>query len=117
MPTRSRCETTPTSALVKHALAYLHQNYTQALSRREIAEAVGVSKNYLSQIFRQEMGLSPWECLNRFRIQQAKELLRSTDVSITAIAIRVGFKDSAYFSRVFHKHVGQSPQAYRQHPS
>jgi len=107
----------PTSALVKRALAYLHQNYTQALSRREIAEAVGVSKNYLSQIFRQEMGLSPWECLNRFRIQQAKELLRSTDTSITAIAIRVGFKDSAYFSRVFHKHVGQSPQAYRQHPS
>jgi len=107
----------PTSALVKRALAYLHQNYTQALSRQEIAAAVGVSKNYLSQIFRQEMGLSPWECLNRFRIQQAKELLRSTDASITAVAIRVGFKDSAYFSRVFHKHVGQSPQAYRQHLS
>jgi len=107
----------PTSALVKRALAYLHQNYTQPLSRQEIAEAVGVSENYLSQIFRQEMGLSPWECLNRFRIQQAKELLRSTEASVTTVALRVGFKDSAYFSRVFHKHVGQSPQTYRQHRS
>jgi signal transduction histidine kinase/AraC-like DNA-binding protein/ABC-type sugar transport system substrate-binding protein/DNA-binding response OmpR family regulator len=107
----------PTSALVKRALAYLHQNYTQPLSRQEIADAVGVSENYLSQIFRQEMGLSPWECLNRFRIQQAKEMLRNTEASVTTVALRVGFKDSAYFSRVFHKYVGRSPQAYRQHRS
>jgi YesN/AraC family two-component response regulator len=104
----------PTSTLVKRVLAYLHQNYTRAFSRQEIATAIGVSKNYLSEIFRQEMGLSPWECLNRLRIQRAKELLRDTGETITAIAAQVGFEDSAYFSRVFHKWVGQSPQAYRQ---
>ncbi len=104
----------PTSILVKYALAYLHQNYTSPLTRQEIADAVGVSKNYLSEIFRQEVGISPWDCLTRFRLQKAKELLRSTGDSITSIATRTGFDDPAYFSRVFRKHFGVTPQNYRQ---
>ncbi len=106
----------PTSALVKQVLAYLHQNYTQPVTRKDIAAVVGVSENYLSQIFRQEMTLSPWDYLNRFRIQQAKELLSVSDETITKIAMRVGFNDSAYFSRVFRKHTGQSPLEFRKLP-
>ena len=102
-----------TSALVKRAVAYFQQYYSQSFSRRELARAIGVSENYLSQIFRQELGLSPWEFLNRYRIKQAKELLRSTTDSITAVAARVGFSDPAYFSRVFRKQTGASPSAYR----
>lgn len=105
-----------TSVLVKRTLAYLHQNYTRVLSRQEIADAVGVNKHYLSRIFHQEQGLSPWEYLNRYRIKQAKELLRTTDASITAIAAQVGFGDLTYFGRVFHKQVGCAPRAYREHP-
>jgi len=104
----------PTSVLVKAAIAYLHQNYALPVSRQEIARAVGVSSNYLSRIFHQEVGLSAWDCLNRFRILKAQELLRNSPDTITAIAARVGFDDSAYFSRVFRKHTGQSPQSFRQ---
>jgi transcriptional regulator GlxA family with amidase domain len=104
----------PTSILVKHALAYLHQNFVNPLTRQEIAEAVGVSKNYLSEIFRQELGFSPWDCLTRLRLQKAKELLHTTEDSITSVAAQTGFDDSAYFSRVFRKHNGMSPQEYRQ---
>ena len=104
----------PTSRLVKYTLVYLYQNYSNNLTRKELAEQVGVSENYLSQIFRQELGISPWECLSRLRIQKAKELLTETEETITHIATRVGFNDSAYFSRVFHKTTGASPQDYRQ---
>jgi CheY-like chemotaxis protein len=104
----------PTSFLVKHALAYLHQNFANPLTRQEIADAVSVSKNYLSEIFRQELGLSPWDCLTRLRLQKAKELLRATGNSITSVAAQTGFDDSAYFSRVFRKHIDMSPQEYRQ---
>lgn len=104
----------PTSVLVKHTLAYLHQNFTNSLTLQEIANAVGVSKSYLSEIFHQELGFSVWDCLTRLRIQKAKDLLLASDASITSIATQTGFDDSAYFSRVFRKYLGVSPQKYRQ---
>jgi YesN/AraC family two-component response regulator len=103
-----------TSALVKRAVAYFQQNYHRHLSREEIARAIGVSKNYLSHIFRQELGLSPWDYLNRYRIKQAKDLLSHTSDSVTEVALQVGFNNPAYFSRMFHKQIGLSPSAYRE---
>ena len=79
-----------------------------------IALAIGVSENYLGRIFHSELGLSPREYLSRLRIHAAKQLLTSTRESITTVAGRVGFEDPAYFSRVFHKLVGESPHTYRQ---
>jgi YesN/AraC family two-component response regulator len=112
-----RTDTLPqqTSGVVRRAVAYLQHNYARPLAREEIAQAVGVSKNYLSQIFQQELGISPWDYLNRYRVIQAKELLRTTGESITTIAVAVGFDDASYFGRVFHQHAGQSPRAYRAH--
>jgi signal transduction histidine kinase/AraC-like DNA-binding protein/ABC-type sugar transport system substrate-binding protein len=106
-----------TSALVRRAVVYIQQHYSRPLSRQEIAEVVGLSKNYLSQIFHQELGISPWEYLNRYRIRQARELLRTTNDSITTIASLVGFDDPAYFSRIFRNHTGLSPRAYREESS
>ena len=62
-----------------------------------------------------EMGISPWDYLNRFRIQKAKELLLLTEESITAISAEVGFEDVGYFGRVFRKVAGLSPRAFRLH--
>lgn len=103
----------PTSQLVKLALAYIQQHYARTLSRAEIAAAVGVSEDYLSRIFSKETGVSPWEYLNRYRLLQAKRLLRGTKKNVTWIAAQVGFADPAYFSRVFQRSEGCSPREYR----
>lgn len=103
-----------TSALVKQAIAYLHQNYTRPVSRWEIAEAVGVSEDYLSRVFHRELNISPWDYLNRYRVLQSKQLLANTTQSVGSIARQVGFKDQAYFSRVFNKLAGVSPQEFRE---
>jgi two-component system response regulator YesN len=104
----------PTSLLVKKAVVYLHQHYhEESLLRLQIAEAVGVSKQHLDRIFRQELGLSINDYLNRLRIRRAQEYLANTTDDITLIAMRVGFNDSAYFSRVFRKLVGESPRVFR----
>jgi signal transduction histidine kinase/DNA-binding LacI/PurR family transcriptional regulator/AraC-like DNA-binding protein len=103
-----------TSALVKQAIVYLHQNYTRPVSRWEIAEAVGVSEDYLSRVFNRELNISPWDYLNRYRVLQSKYLLLHTTDAVGAIAHQVGFKDQAYFSRVFHKVTGLSPQGFRE---
>jgi signal transduction histidine kinase/DNA-binding LacI/PurR family transcriptional regulator/AraC-like DNA-binding protein len=102
-----------TSALVKRAVAYLHENHSRSLSRWEIADAVGVSEDYLSRVFSRELGLTPWDYLNRYRILQSKALLLNTTENIGNIAHQVGFKDQSYFSRVFRKATGHSPQAFR----
>ena len=103
----------PTSLLVKQTIAYLQQNYAERLTRQQMAKAVGVSEDYLGRIFLQELGLSPMEYLNRYRIKEAKMLLNHTCDSITEIADQVGFDDPAYFSRAFRKQVGISPRAFR----
>lgn len=103
-----------TSEVVRRALAFIHQNFHHPISRKEIAEAVCVSENYLSQIFRNEMHMTPWDYLSRLRIVKAKEMLSHSSESITEVAIRVGFNDSAYFTRVFTKIVGMSPRVFRQ---
>ena len=109
-------ETLPahTSALAKQTIVYLHQNYTRPISRWEIAEAVGVSEDYLSRVFHRELNISPWDYLNRYRVLQSKQLLMNTTESVGAIARQVGFKDQAYFSRVFSKVMGVSPQGFRE---
>lgn len=101
------------SILVKRAVNYLQDNYARPISLHEIAQAVGTSKNNLSEIFHQEMRISIWQFLNRYRIKQARHLLETSDLTVAAIAARAGFEDPAYFSRVFHSLTGQSPKNYR----
>jgi signal transduction histidine kinase/AraC-like DNA-binding protein/ABC-type sugar transport system substrate-binding protein len=101
------------SLWVKLALTYIQQSYDQPISRQDLARAVGLTENYLTRIFQAELGLAPWDYLARYRIERAKELLLSTHETITYIATRTGFDDPAYFSRVFKKYTGTSPNAFR----
>jgi signal transduction histidine kinase/DNA-binding LacI/PurR family transcriptional regulator/AraC-like DNA-binding protein len=110
---RQRRLSSQTRRLVHRALAFMHEHYAEALSRDLIAAHVGVNENYLSECFQAEMGLAPMTYLTRYRISRARTLLEQSDAAITAIAIAVGFNDSAYFSRVFQREVGMSPRAYR----
>ena len=103
-----------TSALAKQTISYLHENYRRPVSRWEIAEAVGVSEDYLSRVFNRELNISPWDYLNRYRVLQSRQLLLNTTETIGSIAHQVVFKDQAYFSRVFHKVTGVSPQGFRE---
>jgi signal transduction histidine kinase/DNA-binding LacI/PurR family transcriptional regulator/AraC-like DNA-binding protein len=99
--------------LVRKAMAYVQQNYQETLTRQDLARHVGMSDDYLTYCFRQELGMTPIAYLNRYRITQAKRLLKESDRTITQIALDVGFSDSGYFSRVFRREAGMSPDAYR----
>jgi signal transduction histidine kinase/AraC-like DNA-binding protein len=101
------------SDLVQRAARFMEQNYTTAISRSEIAAALGVSPDYVTRIFRRETGMSPTQFLARYRIAQAQKMLRETRLTITEVAMQVGIDDPAYFSRIFHQETGRSPQQYR----
>lgn len=100
-------------ALVRKAMAYIHSHYADPLTREELARFVGMSDDYLTYCFRQELGMTPIDYLNRYRVLQAQRLLRETNQSITTIALEVGFSSSSYFSRMFRRLTGRSPDEYR----
>jgi len=102
-----------TGALVKRAIVYLGEHATNPISRWQLAEAVNVSEDYLTRIFRKEIGLSPWDYLNRQRIHLATNLLKQSTLTINEVASQTGFQDQAYFCRVFRKIKGMAPTKVR----
>ena len=99
--------------MVRQAMSYIHEHYSEQISRQDLAQFVNISEDYLTFCFRQELGISPIKYLQRFRINQAKLLLKASPKSITEIAFEVGFLDSGYFSRIFHRETGVSPGDFR----
>lgn len=102
-----------TQQLVRQATACIQARYSEAFTREDIAQQVGISADYLTDCFRQELGITPMTYLRRYRIRQARELLETTDLSIMQVAMAVGFSESAHFTRTFQREVGMTPRAYR----
>jgi signal transduction histidine kinase/CheY-like chemotaxis protein len=102
-----------TRHLVRQAMACIHARYAEVLTREDIAAHVGISADYLTDCFRQELGITPITYIRRYRIRQACELLRNTDQSITQVAMSVGFSDNAHFARTFLREVQVTPKMYR----
>jgi YesN/AraC family two-component response regulator len=102
-----------TQQLVRQATACIQAHYSEAFTREDIAQQVGISADYLTDCFRQELGITPMTYLRRYRIRQARELLETTDLSIMQVAMAVGFSEGAHFTRTFQREVGMTPRAYR----
>jgi YesN/AraC family two-component response regulator len=100
--------------LVRLAMVYLHNHYSEPISRRDMAKHIGITEDHLTFCFRQELGITPILYLQRYRINQAKRLLKDSNQSITEIAFSVGFSDSGYFSRIFRRETGIPPEKFRQ---
>ena len=77
------------------------------------AQVAGISENYLSRLVKQSTGRSVGAWIDIVRIQRAKRLLSSTNLSIIDIAASVGVEDQSYFSRLFKKETGITPSAFR----
>lgn len=83
------------------------------LSLRGLADKVGASPNYVSQTLNDHLGVSFFDFVNGFRVDEAEALLRDTDRSVTDIALEVGFNSRSTFNAAVRKHRGQSPTEMR----
>ena len=111
---RDEKQQTQGKKVLQAALDYIEQNYTQTtLNLNEVAQAIGMSPNYFSGMFSQEMKMTFVEYVTNKRMEKAKQLLRESDQSSAQIAAAVGYKDAHYFSFVFKKTAGVSPRDYR----
>jgi AraC-like DNA-binding protein len=98
---------------VQKGIEYITSNYSYPITVEDIAEYVGLSRSHLFRSFENVLGVSPKEYLTDFRIKQSCYLLKKSDLSVTAIANSIGFDNSLYFSKTFHKKKGMSPKEYR----
>lgn len=95
------------------AINFLESNYQNDPLLTEAASAVNVSASYLSKIFASEMNSTYSKYLLHIKLKHAQSLLANTDLSILEISMQTGFKNHNYFSDVFKKDVGVTPQGYR----
>ncbi|MEX0323821.1 MAG: AraC family transcriptional regulator [Puniceicoccaceae bacterium] len=111
----TRTDTTEAHALLRvgNVIGALEKDYSRDWKLEELLEIAHMSRSNLMRVFRKATGQSPIEYLVRLRIQKAMSLLRNTDLTITEIALQVGFNDSNYFTRQFRKTTGQAPRKFR----
>ena len=94
-------------------LAYIQENYTKKLTLQQIADASAVSTRECLRCFQMSIHQSPMEYLLEYRIQAAVRLLETTNLSVTEIAMRTGWGSSSYFTKMFRRIRGKTPNAHR----
>ncbi|MGE5224016.1 MAG: ATP-binding protein [Omnitrophica WOR_2 bacterium] len=99
--------------LVNQTMGYIHEHYKDPISRSDIARCICVNEQYLSRVFKKQVGVGPMTYLTRYRIQQAKRLLEMNQLSVTQVALEVGFSSQSYFSRIFQQETGSTPSIYQ----
>ena len=98
---------------VEQSINFMHKNLEKTLKLGDLANIAGLSSGHYGTLFRKSHDHTPIDYFNRLKIQKACELLKTTDRSIREVGGSVGFSDPYYFSRLFKKNMGLSPQAYR----
>ncbi len=101
------------SKKLKRATDYIKSHFNEDISLTLVSRNLQVSEAYLSRLFTKETGETFINYLTRLRIEKAKDLLKSSDLTINEISQLVGYYNQEHFSRVFKKYEGCSPNRYR----
>lgn len=94
-------------------LKYIEENYFKSVSLEKAADVVGLNPVYLSYLFKKIKKVNFSEYLNEVRLKKAEELLTDSTLKIGEISEQIGYKDARYFSSLFKKRTGMSPNEYR----
>ncbi|GEN57888.1 hypothetical protein GCM10012290_24620 [Halolactibacillus alkaliphilus] len=98
---------------LNHILTYIHLHIEASFTLNGLAEALSLTKPYISQLFKQETGQTIMSYVTGVKINRAKVLLHDTNLSILAISERLGYYDSSHFGRIFKKVTGLTPRMFR----
>jgi len=89
------------------------RDLSRPLRLAEFARACGLSKGHFSAAFRNTFGRPPHQWLLLQRLERAKLLIATTNHALSVIAIEIGFADQSHLTRIFSRHIGLSPAAWR----
>lgn len=92
---------------------YIRRHYKENIGRNDIATEFFLAPEYISRMYKKQTGISLKDYINKYRIEQAKLLLKNEELRISDVAEEVGFDNFAYFSTMFKKYTGMTPNQYR----
>lgn len=96
-------------ARLNQVLSYIDQHSAERISNKKLADMMYLSEDRFGHLFRKNVGISPQLYINEMRLQKAKELIQSTNYTITEISRMVGFQDYNHFGRQFQRRYGCTP--------
>ncbi len=98
---------------ISRLIGVLHQDYRQNWTLESMAKIAGMSRTVFAEKFREVMGITPMQYLTLWRMQQARQLLITSETPMITVAEKSGYLSESSFSRVFKQHFGQGPGTYR----
>lgn len=101
------------SLRMKNVLRKIRMDYDRPINLSDLAAEAGLVPQYFCRAFKKASGKTPIEYLNFYRIECAAELLISSSIDVTNVALQCGFNDISYFIRLFSKYKGMTPKVYR----
>ncbi|MDD5677165.1 MAG: AraC family transcriptional regulator [Kiritimatiellae bacterium] len=109
----SKKTTATAQVLAGRAEAFCTINFQSAISTAGIADELHCNPDYLGRVFRQVKGITLTDFIYQRRLREARALLRESTLNVDQIARACGFQKAGYFRRIFHRHEGMPPLAYR----
>ena len=101
------------SPIIKQALTFIDLNLSSNLTVKKVALEVNLSPDYLTRLFKKELGVTVITHINQKRIYRSLELLKNTNLSIEEIGDLIGLSNTSYFYTLFKREIGISPKQYR----
>ena len=101
------------SNIIQQAISYIYKNLTNKLTLQKISDAIYVHPNYLSSLFKREVGMSLPDYIMKTRVDESKYYIRYTNTKISDIAAFYQFCNQSYYTQVFRKFSGCTPNEYR----
>lgn len=102
----------PKESYFKYAKNYINAKYAE-ITVRDVAAYIGITSQYLANIFKEMSDVSPKQYIINRRMKEAEKLITSSDLQIQEIALQVGYQDPLTFSKVYKSHFGKSPLNHR----
>lgn len=112
---RENTEYTPATdkSFTEQALKYIFLHYREDITISAIAQTLYVSEEHFSREFKKEIGINPKQYITKLRLEYAKNMMLSSTLSLSNIALKCGFNNPTAFSRAFHKLYGITPNKFR----
>lgn len=100
-------------AVIARCQAWIAEHYARPAPVTAMVRLSGLAERSFKRRFAQATGMSPLEYVHTLRLEEAKQMLESTDAPVEAVAEEVGYEDAGFFSRLFRRHVQLTPAQYR----